>query len=107
MISAKKVFEILKKECLITYGRLQHREAEEYIPAHTRVIVKSSLMRVSEETYGRESEMYFRCVSEDVARLAAKELEEAGGNPDFGWCNDNPAFFSMQISRINGWHWWE
>lgn len=105
MITTKNALDALKTAGLIIdWKMVAHRENDLRWKSPK---ITSDNVSVSNETYGKESFLYFHAKTVEVAREIAKVLTSVGGKPNFGWNSGNPASFEMQVSRFNGWHWWE
>ena len=105
MITAKQVIDGLLEAGLCTEGSVKRKRRGDY-PAYTNV-TGSGRVNVSEETYGKQSEMYFRCEDEATAKETHALLKKLGGKPSFKWCTDDPTSLSCDIYPIKGYHWWE
>jgi hypothetical protein len=70
-------------------------------------VVTSDKVSVSNETYGKTSYLYFHAKTAELAKEIAATLRTIGGKPNFGWCASDPTCFDLQVSRFNGYHWWE
>jgi hypothetical protein len=69
--------------------------------------VKSAYMSVSDETYGTDSFLYFRCKNQAIAERASGALVAAGGKPNFKWNPTVPSAFDMQVEYFKGARHWE
>ncbi len=72
--------------------------------------VKSPLVSVMDETYGKRSFLYFNAQGADrvvTAQRLAAEIKRLGGTTDFGWQTTDPGCFSVPVSPFKGFHWWE
>jgi hypothetical protein len=105
MITTKNALNALKEKGVIADWHMANYREDDL--AWKSPVVKSDKVNVSNETYGKTSFLYFRAKTPELAKEIATTLKAVGGNPDFGWCADDPKCFDLQVSRFNGYHWWE
>jgi hypothetical protein len=105
MITTQKTLDALKTIGLIIDWKMKtYRDGD--LKWKSPVIISDNIS-ISNETYGKESFLYFSTKTAELAKEIAKVLSTIGGKPDFGWCSDNPSRFALQVSHFNGFHWWE
>lgn len=105
MITTTNALNALKENGLITDWKMKSYREDDL--KWQSPVVTSDKVSVSNETYGKESFLYFHAKTPELAKEIAKVLGTIGGKPNFGWCPDNPTNFALQVSRFNGYHWWE
>ena len=105
MITTKQALDALKNAGLIQSWRWViegEGDCKETIP-----YVKSTHLVVSDETYGKDSFLYFTCKSQAAADKAAEVLHREGGDPNFNWTPNNPKAFDLQVAYFKGARHWE
>jgi len=110
MLSVSKTLNILKDVGIIKSWQLVKLDAsfdESGSLMETHINVDSNVLGISNEIYGRKAVLYFYCNNTDTANRVSTLLRNAGGNPSFQWCPDNPNNFEMQVSYFKGARWWE
>lgn len=112
MISASKALNTLERDGFITSWEWWESDASfnedgSLIEKIIKVTHCEERLIVDNEVYGSKAVLYFICENADRARQIAAVLREAGGNPSFKWCSDNPDRFEMQVSYFKGRRWWE
>lgn len=106
MITAKNALDAL---CKAGFAK-NWRKKTEHERGHrvTDFTVDSDAFRISNETYGKRSFLYFYCLNKEMAYKIVEILRQAGGNPGVSW-NGGPdkGHLEMQVSYFKGWRWWE
>ena len=106
MLTYKQVLEALKREGLID-GWTDNR-VKAISGAFERQITSRGHLRISDETYGKESYLYVVADSRQHAHEAAAILALMGGNPDWGWNGiEDGLTFEIRVRHFKGQRWWE
>lgn len=71
--------------------------------------VTSDELDLSDETYGKRSELYFRCKTLESAEKALKVLTDAGLRRfiNLDWAGSDRRTFSMHVTYFKGHHYYE
>jgi hypothetical protein len=106
MITATKAYDALVKAGFASSCKKLKLKFDDIV--ETCFKIESDSFSSTNETYGKESFLYFVCESEEVARKITDVLKSAGGKPDGDWSNGgNKKCFQMQVRFFNGHKWWE
>ena len=106
MITAKNALDALVSAGFAT--SYQTRRESEYEFRVTEFKVESDRFGISNETYGRQSFLYFWCDSPATASQMIEVLRRAGAKPGTEW-NGGPSrgYFDLRVSYFKGRRWWE
>jgi|ETNvirenome_6_85_1030632.scaffolds.fasta_scaffold03882_13 hypothetical protein len=111
MITAKKLLNGLKELGTLTcfsIKRIPHKPNE--LPAYTEVTGRGAFVTVSEETYGRITQIYFYCNTDSIYEEIQNQIISLGGKIDSKYRNDGTnrgGRVTVNVSPIKGWHHWE
>lgn len=83
MLSVTKVLDVLQANNFIQSWK--KTKTKEYGIDVTSFNVVSDKVKIGNETYGKESYLYFYCGTEDVAKQVYRTLYEAGGKVGTKW----------------------
>ena len=71
----------------------------------SEICIDSNDFDLTDETYGKDSFLYFACKTMKIAKRVKECLRKIGLNPNGGWCPQIKRNFELQVAYFKGWHW--